>query len=161
MSRLVSMTRRASWRRRCAVVGLSLACLGLAMAAGAAPVQASASATPASSPASAPHQAPTVAAAWPYDRALDDQLDLLLRQGFDRPEPALRRVRELQNERRHAAQLLPLRLTEGRLLVLAGEFGPAQALAEELARRPEARDAGLLLQAEWADRQGQGERATA
>ncbi len=115
---------------------------------------------PASAPALLPASAPLAPSAWPYDRALDDQLELLLRQGFDRPEQALHRVREMQKDRAHARHSLPLLLAEGRLLVLAGQFEAAQAVAERLSRSPEARDSALLLQAEWADRQGQGERAT-
>jgi len=111
--------------------------------------------------ASASASAALMPAAWPYDRALDDQLEPLLRQGFDRPEQALHRLREMQKDRAHARHSLPLQLAEGRLLVLAGSFELAQALAQRLAQMPEARDAALALQAEWADRQGQGERATA
>ncbi|WIV96354.1 tetratricopeptide repeat-containing diguanylate cyclase [Kinneretia aquatilis] len=108
--------------------------------------------------ASAARLSPT---AWPYERSFDDSLELLLRQGFDRPEQALQRVRAMQKDRALARHSLPLLLAEGRLLVLAGEFTPAQALADRLAQHPQARDAALLLQAEWADRQGQGIRATA
>ncbi|MCV2420903.1 GGDEF domain-containing protein [Paucibacter sp. DJ2R-2] len=137
---------RAGWRR----------CAGLlTLAAGL--VQAQSQPATAATAASAVPALPAVA--WPVERKLSDQLELLLRQGFDRPEQALRRLRELQQQADKPAQALQLLLAEGRLLVLSGDFVQADQVAERLARQPEARDAVLLLRAERADRMGAGEQA--
>jgi len=137
---------RAGWRR----------CAGLlTLAAGL--VQAQSQPATAATAASATPALPAVA--WPVERKLSDQLELLLRQGFDRPEQALRRLRELQQQADKPTQALQLLLAEVRLLVLSGDFVQAEQVAERLARQPEARDAVLLLRAERADRMGAGEQA--
>jgi len=133
--------------RRCA--GLLTLAAGL--------VQAQSQPATAATAASATPALPAVA--WPVERKLSDQLELLLRQGFDRPEQALRRLRELQQQADKPTQALQLLLAEGRLLVLSGDFVQAEQVAERLARQPEARDAVLLLRAERADRMGAGEQA--
>ncbi|MCV2356408.1 GGDEF domain-containing protein [Paucibacter sp. B2R-40] len=91
---------------------------------------------------------------------LEAQLAQLLRSGFDRPQQALLALQKLPAAQSpSAATQLRLRLTEGRLQVMAADIDAAQRSAEKLAADPNAAQLLLLLRAEIADRLGQSELA--
>ncbi|MCV2367192.1 GGDEF domain-containing protein [Roseateles oligotrophus] len=94
------------------------------------------------------------------DRALASQLNQLLRQGFDRPQQSLQALGTLPAAQKPSADTQrTLRLTEGRLQVMAGNVDAAQMIADALAVDPGAAQTVLLLRAEIADRLGQSELA--
>jgi diguanylate cyclase (GGDEF)-like protein len=88
------------------------------------------------------------------------QMSQLLRSGFDRPQQALQDLRKLPAAQSPSGPIQRhVRLTEGRLLVMAGDVEAAQRLADALALDPGATPSLYLLRAEIADRLGQSELA--
>ncbi|MDC8785606.1 GGDEF domain-containing protein [Roseateles koreensis] len=89
------------------------------------------------------------------DPALDSKLNALLWRAFDRPDDALKSLRQLQRESSSVSQAWQLQLAEARIAVRAGDFAHARALADALSGTPELAGHVAVLRAELADRQNE------
>ena len=92
------------------------------------------------------------------DRTLDAQLARLVLMAYDRPEAALRSLRELAPHQPLAQDQLAM--AEGQILVQGGDTGAARKLVERLAAAEKTRDRAAVLSAQLAARDGLNSLAT-
>lgn len=97
----------------------------------------------------------------PPDPKLDASLSLLLRRAYDRPDEALRGLRQLQRDPANTEHQQQMRWIEARIAVQAADFDRAEGLANSLESDPLFGNRLDLLRAEIADRRGQPQPAAA
>lgn len=91
------------------------------------------------------------------DQALDAQLARLVLMAYDRPEAALKALREMPRSPATQAQLA---MAEGQILVQGGDTSKARKIVDRLAGAAQTRDRAVLLKAQLAARDGMNMLAT-